>query len=100
MNHQIIVKAISAILLLFSTTQSHSLFAGEQKANEKKNQMETEIPGMEKCYGIAKAGQNDCSTASHTCAGEAKINKDKEAWIFVPKGVCNKIVDSSLTASK
>src|SRR5689334_15404570 len=26
----------------------------------------------EKCYGIAKAGQNDCGTAAHTCAGKAK----------------------------
>jgi uncharacterized membrane protein len=51
--------------------------------------------GMEKCYGIAKAGQNDCGTASHHCGGEARSDGEKDAWIFVPTGVCNKIVGGS-----
>ena len=53
------------------------------------------IEGMEKCYGIAKAGHNDCGTASHYCAGEAKMNNDKKEWIIVPTGTCNKIVGGS-----
>ncbi len=44
----------------------------------------------EKCYGIAKAGQNDCGTAKHTCAGKAKRDKDPEEWKYVPKGTCEK----------
>lgn len=46
----------------------------------------------EKCYGIAKAGQNDCSTSAHTCSGEAKVDGDKSEWLYVPNGLCNKIV--------
>lgn len=57
-----------------------------------------EIDGLEKCYGIAKAAQNDCGTASHNCAGESKVDNDKEAWIHVPTGVCNKIAGSSSKA--
>jgi uncharacterized membrane protein len=42
-----------------------------------------------KCYGIAKAGQNDCaSSGSNTCAGTAKMDYDGRAWKLVPKGSC------------
>ena len=54
----------------------------------------------EKCYGIAKAGQNDCQTATSSCAGTAKKDGQKDAWIAVPKGTCGKIVGGSTTASK
>ena len=42
----------------------------------------------EKCYGIAKAGANDCGTASHTCAGLAKKSNTPEDWKYVAKGTC------------
>jgi uncharacterized membrane protein len=45
----------------------------------------------EQCYGIAKAGQNDCQTATHSCAGTATKNKDGASWIYVPAGTCDKI---------
>jgi uncharacterized membrane protein len=46
--------------------------------------------GKEKCYGIAKAGQNDCGTARHTCAGKSKSDKSPDDWKYVPKGSCGK----------
>ena len=45
--------------------------------------------GKEKCYGIVKAGQNDCSTATHTCAGKAKKDNAPDEWKYVPKGTCD-----------
>jgi uncharacterized membrane protein len=45
----------------------------------------------EKCYGIAKAGQNDCGTATHTCAGKAKKDNAPDEWKYVPKGTCEKL---------
>ncbi|HYC38305.1 MAG TPA: DUF2282 domain-containing protein [Usitatibacter sp.] len=45
----------------------------------------------EKCYGVAKAGQNDCGTATHTCAGLAKKDNAPEEWKLVPKGTCEKM---------
>jgi uncharacterized membrane protein len=42
----------------------------------------------EKCYGIAKAGLNDCQTATHSCAGPATKNMDPASWIYVPAGTC------------
>ena len=45
----------------------------------------------EKCYGIAKAGQNDCGTATHTCSGKAKKDNAPDEWKYVPKGTCEKL---------
>jgi uncharacterized membrane protein len=45
----------------------------------------------EKCYGIAKAGQNDCGTARHSCAGKAAKDNAPDEWKYVPKGTCEKI---------
>ena len=53
----------------------------------------------EKCYGVSKAGQNDCQTANSSCAGTAKKDAQKDAWIYVPAGLCGKIVGSSDKAS-
>ena len=42
----------------------------------------------EKCFGIAKAGQNDCANLSgtHSCAGQSKLDMDPGEWKLVPKG--------------
>ena len=47
----------------------------------------------EKCFGIAKSGQNDCATAngSHSCAGQAKKDQDPNEWKYVAKGTCDKV---------
>ena len=45
----------------------------------------------EKCYGVAKAGQNDCGTATHTCAGKATRDNAPDDWKYVPKGTCEKL---------
>lgn len=44
----------------------------------------------EKCFGIAKAGQNDCAnlSGSHSCAGQAKTDNDTGEWKYVAKGTC------------
>jgi len=52
----------------------------------------------EKCYGVSKAGKNDCQTASSSCAGTAKRDGQADAWIYVPAGTCDKIVGGSLKA--
>jgi uncharacterized membrane protein len=49
----------------------------------------------EKCYGIAKAGLNDCQTATHSCAGTSTKDMDEASWIYVPAGTCQKIAGGS-----
>src|SRR5262249_17299419 len=50
----------------------------------------------EKCYGIAKAGKNDCQTANSSCAGTSRRGGQKDAWIYVPAGTCERVVGGSL----
>lgn len=52
----------------------------------------------EKCYGVSKAGKNDCSSTS--CAGSAKVDKQGDTFLLLPKGTCEKIVGGSLTPIK
>ncbi len=55
---------------------------------------------MEKCYGIVKAGMNDCQTSTQSCASSATKDRQPDAFIFLPKGTCDKIVGGSLTIPK
>lgn len=67
--------------------------AGNASAADKKVE-------MEKCFGIAKAGMNDCSSnkSAHSCAGQATKNNDAEDFVAVPKGTCGKIAGGTLRA--
>jgi uncharacterized membrane protein len=43
----------------------------------------------EKCYGVSKAGQNDCKAGAGTsCAGTSKVDYQGDAWKMVKKGTC------------
>jgi uncharacterized membrane protein len=61
-----------------------SAVTGIVDAQEKK-------PEREKCYGIAKKGQNDCGTAKHACAGKATADNQPDEWKYTPKGTCEKM---------
>lgn len=50
----------------------------------------------EKCYGVAKAGKNDCFFSGNSCAGTLERDQDPAAWIYVPKGTCNKIAGGTV----
>jgi len=50
----------------------------------------------EKCYGIVKAGENDCQTSNSSCAGTAEVDNKPSAFLVVPKGTCEKITGGSL----
>lgn len=93
MDKKVITIAISTIISL--STLSPAIANTKQTQN---NHEMGQVKGMEKCYGIAVAGLNDCSSANHSCAGEAKMNSDKNTWLLVPTGLCKKIVGGSTKA--
>jgi uncharacterized membrane protein len=74
----------SAISALLATTAS--------------GQMHPEKPtyDYEKCYGVAAAGKNDCFTPKNSCAGTTERDREPQAWIYVPKGTCERIVGGAL----
>ena len=53
----------------------------------------------EKCYGVAKAGQNECAAGKNSCAGTSKVDNDPTAWKLVAKGTCEKM-GGKLTPAK
>ena len=51
---------------------------------------------MEKCFGVAMKGKNDCAAgAGTTCAGTSKVNDQANAFKLVPKGTCEKTASST-----
>jgi len=58
--------------------------------------------GKEKCYGVSKAGKNDCATknGSHSCAGQSKADNDGNEWMYLAKGKCEKIGGSTKPIDK
>ncbi|KLV07809.1 membrane protein [Photobacterium aquae] len=52
----------------------------------------------EKCYGVVKAGKNDCATKTSSCAGTSKTDGQKDAFVMVPKGLCDRLAGSSKEA--
>ncbi len=54
--------------------------------------------GMEKCYGVVKAGHNDCGGKHNSCAGHAEKDGQADAWVMVPEGLCDKLVHGSTHA--
>jgi len=54
----------------------------------------------EKCYGVAKAGKNDCQTPVSSCAGTNKVDNNGQAFILVPKGTCDKLAGGSVSPKK
>jgi uncharacterized membrane protein len=43
---------------------------------------------MEKCYGVALKGQNDCAAGAHSCAGHSTVDYDGQSFKLVPAGTC------------
>ncbi len=78
MNSKLILSSAIAGLVALGTV-SGAAMAQEKKAEK------------EKCFGIAKKAANDCGTAAHSCAGQAKADNVAEEWKFVAKGSCEKM---------
>ncbi len=45
-------------------------------------------PGKEQCFGVAKAGENGCANAAHSCGGLAAVDRGGQDWMLVEAGTC------------
>ena len=52
------------------------------------------------CYGVARAGHNDCAAGAHSCAGPSTRDNDPASFVALPIGVCMKLTGGSLTAGR
>ena len=79
-----VLKGIVAAAIVVAAASTTDVLAAKKK--------------MEKCYGVAKAGKNDCAAGPGTsCAGTSTKDAQGNAWMFVAEGTCKKIVGGSLT---
>ena len=87
MNQRALIAAAAATLL-------SSMFVALPAAAQEKDK--------EKCYGIAKAGQNDCANlaGTHSCAGQSKVSDDAGEWKYVAKGTCADLKGMTAEAAK
>lgn len=81
-NRQALIAAALATVCAAAGSSAFAADAGSASAAAAK----------EKCYGIAKAGGNDCATSNgaHSCAGQSKVDKGPNEWKYVAKGTCEK----------
>ena len=85
--HDSIVRAaIAGVLALSSLAAVGTALAAED--------------GKEQCAGIVKAGQNDCATSTNACHGHATAESSAEAWIYLPKGTCERIAGGHIVNVK
>ena len=59
-----------------------------------------DMTGKEKCFGVAKAGKNDCAAGAHSCAGQSVKDGDKSSFIALPAGVCARLAGGATMAGK
>lgn len=96
-----IAAAISMTLMNLpaASAQDDAMMAKMKAMQEAALAAATTDAAPQKCYGIAKAGKNDCAAGPGTsCAGTATTDGQKNAWSYVISGSCEKIVGGSLTA--
>ncbi len=79
-----------------------SVFAMGLVGSAAAQDMSKDTSGKEKCFGIAKAGANDCAnlSGSHSCAGQAKADMGADEWKYVPKGTCKDMKGMSAEEAK
>jgi uncharacterized membrane protein len=80
MNHRLVASsALASVMALGLIATAGATSHSMEKPKDK-----------EKCYGIAKAGANDCANlaGTHSCAGQSKTDNDPGEWKYVPTGTC------------
>lgn len=84
MKKKVLLTVASGVLVLGGSFATEDAFAKKGK--------------KEKCYGVVKAGENDCGNAqgTHSCAAQSTVDNDGGEWVYVPKGLCDRLTSGSL----
>jgi uncharacterized membrane protein len=81
------LKTTLGLLLATAVTSAVAISAAGAADEEK----------FEACYGVAKAGHNDCKSSTHICAGKGTTDNDPHTFIDLPVGTCAKLVGGALS---
>lgn len=91
-----IAAVLGAATVAAQTQKGSGAGAGSGSAMPK-----MDMTNMEKCYGVALAGKNDCKAGKGTtCAGTSKVDYQGNAWSLVKKGTCEQVATPAGKGSK
>ena len=85
--------------LITSTSLAAAVVAAALHVEAQVNVPKPSYP-YEKCYGVARAAENDCFGQGNSCGGTSRKDRDPQAWIYVPVGTCKKIAGGSLSPTR
>jgi uncharacterized membrane protein len=88
-------KAVAASSVVALLALAVAGLASAQQPAQSHPQM---AAGMERCYGVARAGHNDCAAGAHSCAGQSTRDNDPASFVELPAGACAKLAHGSTTA--
>ena len=84
----LIKSTVSSAFLAAAVTAAFSTMASAAPLTAEEAQAAMDA-GMEKCYGVSLAGQNDCAAGpGTTCQGTSTVDYQGNAWKFVDGGTC------------
>lgn len=90
----------AAIGLALAAPVSPAHAQAKPMTKEQKQTMERMVKhNLEKCYGVAARGKNDCGEGQHSCVGQATRDRDPQSFLLVPKGDCQKLAGGKNEAS-
>ena len=96
MNRTLATTALAAAVSLAVAAPSFAQQSGKPMTKEQQQTMERmQKQNLEKCYGVAARGKNDCAEGAHSCVGQATHDRDKASFVLLPKGDCQKLAGGS-----
>ena len=90
----------AAIGLALGALGTSAYAQGDKPMNKEQQQQMERMKkfNLEKCYGVAARGKNDCGEGAHSCVGQATHDRDKASFVLLPKGDCQKLAGGSTKA--
>ena len=90
----------AAVGLALSAAAQAQQMGDKPMTKEQKMTMERMVKhNLEKCYGVAARGKNDCAEGQHSCVGQATRDREPDSFVLVPKGDCQKLAGGKTKAS-
>ena len=87
-----VTLAAAVGLALATPAQAQTDKSGRPMTKEQKMTMERMVKhNLEKCYGVAARGKNDCAEGAHSCVGQSTRDREADSFVLVPKGDCQKL---------
>ena len=100
MNRSVATATLAAAIGLALAAPVRAQMGDKPMTKEQKMTMDRMVKNnLEKCYGVAARGKNDCAEGAHSCVGQSSHDRDKASFVLLPKGDCQKIAGGKLQAS-